>query len=75
MSLSRAFQYAGARNLLVSLWNVDDRATAELMIAFYRRMVSGETLQKSLSNTKRTMIQSRRYAHPKYWAPFILIGN
>ena len=75
MSLSRAFQYAGARNLLVSLWNVDDRATAELMIAFYRRMVSGESLQKSLSHTKRKMIESRRYAHPKYWAPFILIGN
>lgn len=75
MSLSRAFQYAGAKKLLVSLWDVDDRASARLMIAFYRVHLNGLSMPAALQQAKRTMIEGVRYAHPKYWAPFVLIGR
>ncbi|WP_138431063.1 CHAT domain-containing protein [Fodinibius saliphilus] len=75
ISLSRAFQYAGARNLLVSLWNVNDRATSRLMIKFYEQYQNEESISLALQRGKKEIITKRRYAHPKYWAPFIFIGQ
>lgn len=75
MSLSRAFQYAGANNLLVSLWNVDDRSTAELMVDFYEQNQEGKPLPGALQQAKINMIHKSQYAHPKYWAPFIFMGQ
>lgn len=75
MSLSRAFQYAGAKNLLVSLWNVDDRSTAELMTDFYKNHEQDPVMPSALRKAKRALIEDGRYAQPKYWAPFILIGQ
>lgn len=75
MSLSRAFQYAGAKNLLVSLWGVDDRSTAELIIDFYKLNQEKEGMPDALREAKINMIQKTQYAHPKYWAPFTLIGQ
>ncbi len=75
MGLSRAFQYAGADNLIVSLWKVGDRSTAEFMISFYGNLKKGYSLPQALSATKRMMIRNQRYAHPRYWATFKLIGN
>ncbi len=75
MSLSRAFQYAGAQNLLVSLWNVDDRATARLMTTFYEQHLENSSISSSMQTAKETIITEKRYAHPKYWAPFIFIGQ
>nr|WP_286670456.1 CHAT domain-containing protein [Fodinibius salsisoli] len=75
MSLSRAFQYAGAQNLLVSLWDVDDRSSARLMEDFYRHHLQDEGMPLALQRTKRQMIKGVQYAHPKYWAPFIFIGH
>ncbi len=74
IGLSRAFQFAGAQNLLVSLWNVEDRSTARLMINFYEnlRESSGPS---ALQSAKQTLIDTTSYAHPRYWAPFVFIGN
>jgi CHAT domain-containing protein len=66
----------------VSLWNVNDRATSELMVAFYDQIVGGpegregKTLAEAMAFAKRTMLVSERraYRHPYYWAPFVLIG-
>lgn len=74
MSLSRAFQYAGARNLLVSLWNVSDRSTARLMVDFYKQNQE-QPMSIALRTVKRNMINNGLYSHPKYWAPFIMIGG
>ncbi|MEL7833156.1 CHAT domain-containing protein [Fodinibius sp. Rm-B-1B1-1] len=76
IGFSRAFQYAGAKNLLVSLWRVNDRSTAKLMIDFYQlHHKEGHTMNEALQQAKQQMIENVEYAHPKYWAPFILIGE
>ncbi len=75
IGLSRAFQYAGAENLLVSLWNVEDRSTASLMISFYENLQEESGTARALQAAKKTLIQNPVYAHPRYWSPFIHIGN
>jgi len=74
IGLSRAFQYAGAQKLLVSLWNVEDRSTARLMISFYEKLQESRG-PGALQTAKQTLIDTTSYAHPRYWAPFIFIGN
>lgn len=75
IGLSRAFQYAGARNLLVSLWRVNDRSTAQLMRSFYAQHHDGATMAVALQKAKQMMIDQAEYAHPKFWAPFVFIGQ
>jgi len=67
---------AGARSVLLSLWNVDDEATAALMVRFYRPLVkSTHTYVRSLARAKRAMIAAQDdQSHPYYCAPFILHG-
>ncbi len=72
IGLSRAFLAAGARSLLVSLWRVDDEATKELMIAFYREYLrhgnKGRALQQAMQHTRQ------RHPEPRFWAAFTLLG-
>ena len=78
MGLSRALLYAGAKNLVVSLWQVSDNSTAELMLGFYRDMLKNKQKAEyavSLREAKLKMIKEGKYAHPFYWSPFILIGR
>jgi CHAT domain-containing protein len=77
VGLSRAFFYAGARTLVVSLWTVNDESTAELMKGFYGRLQQGVGSARALRQAKRAMIRSDRPAHrfPYYWAPFVLVGR
>ncbi|MFW6157441.1 MAG: CHAT domain-containing protein, partial [Balneolaceae bacterium] len=74
VGLSRAFQYAGAQNLLVSLWKVDDRATARLMINFYESVAEHTSLAESLRKAKQELIARTPYSAPRYWSSFSLIG-
>lgn len=74
IGLSRALLYAGANNLVVSLWNVADQSTAQLMVDFYQH-VGDHQFGTALKTAKLDMIDSEAYAHPYYWAPFILIGQ
>ncbi|MBL8189862.1 MAG: CHAT domain-containing protein [Acidobacteria bacterium] len=76
ISLTRGFMYAGARRVLVSLWPVDDPATAELMKRFYRGMLK-ENLTPSVA-LKKAQIEMQRQARwrsPYYWAGFVLQGE
>ncbi|RIK71459.1 hypothetical protein DCC62_21800, partial [candidate division KSB1 bacterium] len=76
IGLSRGFLYAGAANLLVSLWQVNDASTANLMIDFYQNMLAGKSKAAALREAKLRMIeQQAKYAKPYYWAPFVLIGK
>jgi len=78
IGLTRGFLFAGAQNLLVSLWRVDDPATAHLMIDFYGKMLDGMNKPESLRQAKLSMIhhpEAAHFARPYYWAPFILIGR
>jgi CHAT domain-containing protein len=73
LGLARGFLYAGTPSLVVSLWTVHDRSTAELMRHFYAALQSGipkgRALQKAMIEVKAS------YPHPYYWAPFVLMGN
>ncbi len=74
LGLAAAFLGAGAENVLASLWQVEDLATAELMQRFYRHLASGTPLAQSLAEAQRELIANPDTAHPFYWAGFVLIG-
>lgn len=69
--LVRAFKNAGVKSILASLWKVPDDATAKLMIAFYKHLVSGVEIHNALQMAQQEV--SRQYPDPYYWASFILI--
>ncbi len=75
VGMTRAFFYAGARSLVVSLWPVVDRSTSNLMFDFYRYLGDSEEKAQALRRAKLAMIQSGKYAEPYYWAPFVLSGE
>jgi CHAT domain-containing protein/Flp pilus assembly protein TadD len=72
--LQRAFQVAGARSVLISLWKVDDAATQELMRLFYENWIGRGQDQRTAFVQAREVLR-RRYAHPYYWAAFVLVGE
>ncbi|MEO1051737.1 MAG: CHAT domain-containing tetratricopeptide repeat protein [Bacteroidota bacterium] len=76
-SLARAFMYAGAPSLVVSLWQVRDNTTATLMQNFYENLDQGMQKDEALRQAKLQYIKSAHgfTAHPAYWAPFIMIGK
>jgi tetratricopeptide (TPR) repeat protein len=77
VGLTRAFLYAGARSVVVSLWDVGDRSTADLMERFYRGLLAGKPPRTALREAKLALLGSGREAdrHPSRWAPFILVGD
>jgi CHAT domain-containing protein/Tfp pilus assembly protein PilF len=76
IGLTRGFLYAGASNVLVSLWQVSDMTTSDLMMDFYDKMLGGMSKAEALREAKLQMIRrDPGYAKPYYWAPFILVGR
>ncbi|MBC7587179.1 MAG: CHAT domain-containing protein, partial [Chitinophagaceae bacterium] len=68
--LQRAFKIAGVKNLIVSLWQVPDKETAELMTIFYGKLLTGITVREAFYKTQKEM--RSKYA-PYSWAAFVLI--
>lgn len=67
---------AGARSALATLWSVNDAASARLVDTFYRNLgQSGMNKAAALREAQKAMMADRRYRHPYYWSPFLLIGN
>jgi len=77
MGLTRAFMYAGAPTVGVSLWSVADKSTADLMTDFYRRLLAADDTSPSgaLRQAQLSMITAKKYSAPFYWAPFVLVGD
>jgi CHAT domain-containing protein len=75
VGLTSAFLSAGADNVLASLWQVEDLATAELMQAFYRFLVADQEMPGALASAQRHMLETPDTAHPFYWAGFQLVGE
>jgi CHAT domain-containing protein len=73
LGLSRGFLSAGASSLLLTLWNVNDEATQNLMKIFYEEVKKGKTFAESLRTAKVAFIKEN--SHPYFWSPFILIGK
>jgi CHAT domain-containing protein len=84
MGLTRAFMYAGAPTVGVSLWSVADKSTADLMTDFYKRLLvstagssspTGVSASSAMRDAQLAMIAGKRYSAPFYWAPFVLVGD
>ncbi len=77
IGLTRAFMYAGAPTVGVSLWSVSDNSTALLMTDFYKRMFTGQGMAPgaAMRAAQQNMIAGKKYAAPFYWAPFVLVGE
>ena len=73
--LRRALVIAGAETLVMSLWQVDDKATRELMTGYYERLGAGEGRSEALRQVQLKMLRSERRSHPYYWASFVPTGN
>jgi len=76
-SLARAFMYAGSPSLIVSLWQVNDYATSEIMKNLYDNFSNGMKKDEALRQAKLQYMKSAKgvLAHPAFWSPFIQIGN
>lgn len=70
---------AGARSTVATLWQVDDTATAELMVQFYRELFTNKlTKAEALRRAQLALLTNHRYGNyksPYYWAPYVLLGN
>ena len=76
IGLSRSFMYAGVPSVVVSLWSVSDQSTSILMSKFYAYLiVNNQSKAVALQQARISMIKDETYAHPFYWAPFILTGD
>lgn len=76
MNLARAFLTAGARSVVASLWDVDDRSTATLMESFYEHLKEGKTVNEALRHAQLDFIKNYgEKAKPNLWAGFEVIGD
>ena len=68
---------AGARSALASLWFVNDQSTSALISEFYHQLRESPSVSKAraLQAAQIKMLNDRRYRHPCYWAPYLIIGN
>jgi CHAT domain-containing protein len=78
MSLGRAFRYAGCRNIVMSLWKVNDRSTSEIMKMFFQNLHRGMNKDEALRQAKLSFLttsKNKHFAHPYYWSAFTLTGD
>jgi CHAT domain-containing protein len=77
VGLTRAFMYAGAARVLVSLWDINDKVTAELMTRFYRAMLGKERMRPAaaLRAAQLSLWKEGRWPSPYYWAAFVIQGE
>jgi len=72
--LSKAFMEAGAKNVIMTLWSVDDKKSSELMERFYKGVKRGLDYSNSLREAKIWMIEEGN-SHPYYWSGFMGSGR
>lgn len=76
IGLTRAFQFAGARSVVASLWSIGDTSTEQLMVRFYRYLRAGRTKDEALRAAQIAAIRSQSaYSHPFHWAAFQVFGD
>jgi CHAT domain-containing protein len=67
---------AGARSTLASLWSLDDQSGAQFMGEFYRNLARARISKaEALRQTQLTFLRDPNFRHPRYWAPYVLVGN
>ena len=76
-SIARGFAYAGCPSVVMSLWKINDVITARIMPTFYRALYQGAGVDGALRQAKLSYLAQANsyYAHPNFWASFLLQGN
>jgi CHAT domain-containing protein len=80
VSLARAFSFAGAKSLVTSLWKVNDSATKNLLVDFYRHLHKGQSKDAALRQAKLNFLKNNldvdaNLLHPFFWAGFVAVGD
>ena len=75
IGLAWALFVAGSPSIVVSQWKVDAASTTTLMLEFHRGMRAGNSKAGALQQATLKVLQDKKFRHPFYWAPFVLIGN
>lgn len=79
MSISRGFQLAGAQNILLSLWKVNDYTTSVFMDSFYQNIKKGQSYMEANANAKRDFLKNPQISNtkksPYYWSAFVYYGS
>ena len=75
MGLTRGLMYAGSKRAVVSLWQVDDAGTSQLMPLFYKSVLAGESPTSALRAAQLQLWQQKQWQNPYYWAAFTLQGE
>ena len=73
MGLARGFFSAGSPSVMLSLWTVDDEATAELMSVCYRELTRTKSPAQALRAAQVDLLKQR--PHPFFWSPFVIVGR
>lgn len=74
-SIASAFREAGCRNIISSMWKVDDRATHDIILAFYRHLAEGKGKAEALFAAKADYRRQHPDKGPHFWAPLVLHGD
>ena len=78
LSLARGFLFAGAGSIVTTLWSIDDRASSQIVEAFYTNLKAGQKKDEALRNAKLAYLAKYRgsnRAHPLFWAAFVPVGR
>ena len=75
IGLSRAFFYAGARSVVATLWNLNDRFAAEFVQRFYQELNEGRSSEEALRRAKLAYVSHAQYSHPFYWSSLVVMGD
>lgn len=75
LGFTRAFFYAGASSLIVSMWPVADESSAQTMRTFYSQLAEGHEAIDAMRTAQLGVMRNPRFAHPFFWAPFDLMGG
>jgi len=70
LGLQRAFKMAGVKQMIMSLWRVPDKETAELMTLFYQNWLGGHSTREAL---RQAQLKMKEQYPPYYWAAFVLV--
>jgi CHAT domain-containing protein len=74
VTLAQAFLFAGAQNVVATLWRIDDRSAAELAGRFSRALL-GASPAEALAAAQRELIGGGTYRRPYYWAAYVVSGS
>lgn len=75
IGMSWAILMAGCPTTVVSQWKAESHTTAQLMIEFHQRLLAGDSKAEALRRARLALLHDPHYAHPFYWAPFVVVGD